>query len=334
MQKQKTNLKAVALATQKARLMDKESHVVSTKSEASIPRFDRAEIRCSKQLGTGSFNRVWSLKKIELVVSRRTATNKAPIQRARRKEMAKNPQNYAVKLLKDTSSPKRFIRAAVDLLTEAKLLASLNHPNIIELHGIACHGARGFAEPGGFFIILDRLESTLEEKMDDWITERDTSLGERMEVLVPLADSLKYLHSKGCVFRDLKPANVGFDQHGTLKLFDFGLVCELKPRERMVGRTGTILYMAPEVYKREPYNAKADIYSFSILMFEIMSCARLIMVDYEEKVILGGARPRVSDDWPTIPTNVIKYGWSEDPDRRPPMEVVHSVLMKYQTSRD
>ena len=324
MKEKKVYDKAIASAKETARVMDQESQIVSPKMEAAIPRFDRTEIHCDKLLGKGSFNRVFSVLKFDL-----TLKVKSLVQQERREMMAHNPHNFAVKLLQKKKSNQHFLQAAIDLLAEAKLLTSLEHPNIIQLHGIPATGVYGFGEPGGFFLILDRLSCTLEDKLALWQVQGNTSNLQRMEVLVPLASALKYLHSKNCCFRDVKPGNIGFDAAGNLKLFDFGLCRELAHNEHLVDKTGTILYMAPEVYNHEPYDTSADIYSFCMLMFEVLSCQLLFMQDFEERVILGGARPVVPESWPKLPASVMQKGWSKDPSRRPPMEVIHRVLANY-----
>ena len=97
----------------------------------------------------------------------------------------------------------------------------------------------------GFFIVVDRLVETLEERLEHWRENQEkvgslqrlsseykqkkrAELLERIEIAIAIADAMRYLHSLGIVFRDLKPDNIGFDEKGVLKLFDFGLAKELK----------------------------------------------------------------------------------------------------------
>ncbi len=100
-------------------------------------------------------------------------------------------------------------------------------------------------------------------------------------VALQIAAGLKYLHSHNIIFRDLKPANIGFDVRGDVKIFDFGLArimpddgCPYTDRFFMSG-AGSPRYMSPECLTLgESYNMKADIYSFAIILWEMLSASR------------------------------------------------------------
>jgi serine/threonine protein kinase len=156
------------------------------------------------------------------------------------------------------------------ILLPTSFLQHLDHPHIVKLHGVTAGSVETNVASGkecGFFIVVDRLVDTLEERLETWRDEneahRENGVGlrllrssdkprkraellERVQIAYAIADAMEYLHdSVGIVFRDLKPDNIGFDKAGTLKLFDFGLAKELKPgmekvdgRYQLTGNTG------------------------------------------------------------------------------------------------
>jgi len=138
------------------------------------------------------------------------------------------------------SNAEKFIVGVEDLVRETAILASLEHPNIIKLHGRA-----GGNISDGYFILLDRLQDTLDDRIQRWkkaVFSRSPPDAVRVQTAAALADAVSYLHSKNICFRDLKPANVGFDSEGVLKLFDFGLAVGIyqlpspSPRALELGR--------------------------------------------------------------------------------------------------
>jgi len=139
------------------------------------------------------------------------------------------------------------------------------------------------------------------------------------------------------VFRDIKAENIGFSFQGKITLFDFGLPKELHDKDRMPdgnwklsGHTGTLRYMAPEVFKSQPYNYSVDVYSFSILLWEMMKMERAFsgygLKKHQEKVLLGGHRQPVDEKWPAVVSDAMKRGWSTDPSVRPSMSNMTQTL--------
>jgi len=247
---------------------------------------------------------------------------------------------YAIKTLKPDLGIKYLPRAMLDLAIEARTLEVLSHPNIIKMRGMGnIHGHRNF------FIVLDRLLYTLANKCDQWRMEKKKLskwlkfgktkkakvkdlFRDRLIAMYDIARAMKYIHDHNVMYRDLKPENIGFDVRGNAKIFDFGLVKELLPKNSVgnglyiaTGLTGSRRYMAPEVLLCKHYGLSADVYSFSILLWEVIaleipfefySCE-----EHANIIIKGENRPKVDINWPSLAKEIIRGGWTTDPLIRP-----------------
>jgi serine/threonine protein kinase len=129
------------------------------------------------------------------------------------------------------------------------------------------------------------------------------------------------------IHRDLKPDNIGFSADGVLKLFDFGLCACVKAQNtrhdtyKMTGNTGTLRYMAPEVALGAPYNKTVDVYSFSVIMWQVFTgkipFSSLGRKAFMDKVIVGRARPYLDSSWPQRFRSLLEKCWNHDKDKRP-----------------
>jgi serine/threonine protein kinase len=232
--------------------MSKHSRIVNPNLEKCIPRFDTSEVLLGKMLGSGGFNNVYEIATIRLMENPHESPHAKKItselQREHREFVAKHvyresSQNcrYAVKFLsKETiEDPDRFCTGAADLVVEAKFLASLEHPNIIKLRGMAAAGTSGFASchEQGYFLLLDRLQCTLDTRLDEWREQDEKAdsqnkgvrgkllhdrnsrkrrdiIADRLHVAFDVAAALRFLHEHKIIYRDLKPDNIGFDIRG------------------------------------------------------------------------------------------------------------------------
>jgi eukaryotic-like serine/threonine-protein kinase len=159
---------------------------------------------------------------------------------------------------------------------EAKVLASLNHPNIAAIYG--------FEESGAPALVMELVEGPT---LADRLLRGPLPPEEALLVARQIADALECAHERGIVHRDLKPANVKVTADGTVKLLDFGLAKALeadieKPDisssptfTRMGTQAGIILgttaYMSPEQAKGRPVDRRADIWAFGCVLFEMLT---------------------------------------------------------------
>jgi eukaryotic-like serine/threonine-protein kinase len=159
-------------------------------------------------------------------------------------------------------------RAVDQFVQEAKILATLRHPNIVKLHGI------GTFPGGGLFIVMDYVAGgNLEEQL------RKKRFGEReaLTMIRLVGEAIAHANDRGIVHADLKPANVLLDPDGRTIVSDFGfarIVVADKPfRKSLVG--GTAGYMAPEVHRlgEEPTVA-ADIYALGAMLWAVVTGRR------------------------------------------------------------
>ncbi|KAI2502447.1 protein kinase [Fragilaria crotonensis] len=367
--------KAWKSASRAAKHMSKHSRIVNPRLEKQIPRFEEHEVVVGKLLGSGGFNNVYELQGIKLVKDPLTSEHarkiSSDLQTERRRNVANHcyreaseSSRFAIKFLSKESlqDPDRFCTGAADLVVEAKFLASLEHPNIVKLRGMAAAGTSGFAtcRQQGYFLILDRLQCTLDDKLEEWMEiekraagslqrklldrsgkKHQQFLADRLKVALDVASALTYLHSNNIIFRDLKPDNIGFDVRGDVKLFDFGLAKELDDSMKsgycsefyeLSGNTGSLRYMAPEVALSECYNLSADVYSFGLLLWQICSLDLpydgMSRTDHSVYVVKGNERPVLDPSWSTPLRILMKRAWEPNPSVRPSMDSTHKILKR------
>lgn len=306
-----------------------------------LPRYEREDLEIGEMIAYGGFSNVHEILSF------------------RKNDDALPNKRYVLKNLnpKLAFNPKKLVVGAKDLVMEAHFLSSLSHDNIIQLKAWSAAGIAGFSETGradGFFLVFERLQETLSRRISVWRERSKESkkgslmksraslrmqlFSERLQVAVDIAGAIEYLHSKRVIYRDLKPANVGFDESGVVKLFDFGLAVELpegsEPNStfNLAGNTGTSRYMAVEVIRKHPYNCKVDVFSFSILLWEVMALCKpydgLVGQQVKECVSVFGERPAIPRTWPTNLRRILRRGWTENLIERPFISEVKETLAK------
>ena len=164
----------------------------------------------------------------------------------------------------DPDRKRRFIQ-------EAKAASGLNHPNIITIHDI------DQAESIDFIA----MEYVSGKTLDHLIPRKGMRLSLALEYAVQISDALARAHSAGIIHRDLKPSNVMVDEHGLVKILDFGLAklteasgpeAETATESTEKGTIrGTAAYMSPEQAEGKQVDARSDIFSFGSMLYEMLT---------------------------------------------------------------
>jgi len=318
-------------------------YILYLKSQANIKIFRHAvlELTLGRLVGKGGFSVVFEVAKIDVDevydISKKSAIERR--EEARQAVDETGRPRFAVKMLRDDLIEEEHSKGVIDLAVEARFLRRLAHANIVSMRATA------ISDPleSRFFVILEMLDGTLEEKLHSWRREINKTLSvwcgpfgyccankavlsktwvERMIVARSVASALKYLHSENIIYRDLKPENVGFSGI-QVKLFDFGLSKRLLPDDkaanglyRLTGNTGSLRYMAPEVARNQFYNTKADTYSFAIVFWQLCSLtvpfAGYNVRRHAEEVVGRGYRPGILRSWPASWGELMKTCWQSD----------------------
>jgi serine/threonine-protein kinase len=187
-------------------------------------------------------------------------------------------REVAIKLLRESvaADPEGLARFE----REARVLASLNHPNIATLHSSEVEGSTRFLV----------MELVAGETLADRIARGALALSDTLAIFLQIARGLEVAHERGVLHRDLKPANVRITPNGLVKILDFGLAKVLTrdaatgasddasqamtrtPDETIAGMLlGTAAYMSPEQARGRPLDARADIWSFGCMVYEALT---------------------------------------------------------------
>jgi serine/threonine protein kinase len=161
---------------------------------------------------------------------------------------------------------------------EAKAASALDHPNICNIHEI------DETEDGQLFIIMGYYDG---ETLKKRIESRPLKIEEAIEIAIQVAEGLQKAHQKGIIHRDIKPANIFITEDGIVKILDFGLA-KLAGQSKLTKASstlGTIYYMSPEQTRGGDVDHRSDIWSFGVVLYEMLSGTLPFKGDYDQAIV-------------------------------------------------
>ncbi|XP_064189359.1 mitogen-activated protein kinase kinase kinase 7-like isoform X2 [Anguilla rostrata] len=233
-------------------------------------------------------------------------------------------KDVAIKTIESESERKAFI-------VELRQLSRVNHPNIVKLYG-SCNNpvclVMEYAEGGSLYNVLHGAEPL------PYYTASHA-----MSWCLQCSQGVSYLHGmkpKALIHRDLKPPNLLLVAGGTvLKICDFGTACDIQTH--MTNNKGSAAWMAPEVFEGNNYSEKCDVFSWGIILWEVITRKK----PFDEIggpafrimwAVHNGTRPPLIKNLPKPIESLMTRCWSKDPSQRPAMEEIVKImthLMKY-----
>jgi serine/threonine protein kinase len=210
-------------------------------------------------------------------------------------------------LVYDKAFKDRFIE-------EARTIASLNHPNIVQVFDTE----QAYAT---YFLVMEKVEGAdLKDRLDG---RGKLDAAWAADILGQVAAALSFAHARGIIHRDVKPANVAVDMDGNAKLMDFGIAQRTRSQQASNGIVeGTPKYLAPEAIRGQPVDERADIYALGVMAFEMLASAHPFPANTLEELLQAHCRrapPDIARLRPDLPEHIVRFvkgAMRKDPDKR------------------
>jgi tRNA A-37 threonylcarbamoyl transferase component Bud32 len=200
-------------------------------------------------------------------------------------------RQVALKLLKNIDNAVQSSR----FRNEGRIIASLNHRNIITIHDIGVVGER-------HYISMEYLEEgDLEKRIGAGMSPEAA-----LELVGVIGDCLDFLHRRGIIHRDIKPANILFRKDGTPVLTDFGIAKQLDQDIRLTldsTALGSPCYLSPEQAECKPLDGRADIYGLGIILYEMLTGVKPFQGNSPIETILA----HLTTPCPALPAELARF---------------------------
>ncbi|WVZ19986.1 hypothetical protein V8G54_007308 [Vigna mungo] len=230
-------------------------------------------------------------------------------------------QDVAIKVLKHENLNENIQR---EFAQEVYILSKIQHKNVVKFVG-AC------TKPPNLYLVTEYMPGG---SMFDFLHKQKTALAlpSLLKVAIDVSEGMKYLHQNNIIHRDLKAANLLIDENGVVKVADFGVARVHNQSGIMTAETGTYRWMAPEVIEHRPYDHKADVFSFAIVLWELLTgklpYEHLSPLQAAVGVIQKGLRPKIPSHTHSKLVELLHWCWHHDSSLRPNFSEILEFLLR------
>jgi len=209
---------------------------------------------------------------------------------------------------------------------ECLIMSRLNHFNVVRFYGVSRDSGSRFSVDGSLYLVTEYMPRG---SLWEVLRNRDSALSEGMrhQMALDIARGMSYLHSlqPPILHRDLKALNLLVDNSFNVKVADFGIA---RPRvDDTMTFCGTPKWTAPEVLRMNNYSEKADVFSFGVVLWEMMTAEEpyqdMPLMQVVVNVVRDGMRPPIPDSHAASPyAALMRDCWSEEPSSRPSFDEI------------